>query len=104
MALRPRRDGRLNPGGIDRERRRVDVDEDGLGSAVVDGRDGGDERERGGDHLVARLDAGGQERQVQGARSRAGSDGVAGVAVRGEERLELGNLAPEDELRAVEHS
>ena len=44
---------------------RVDVDEHRRGAGVVDGRHGGDEGEGHGDDLVARADAGGQQRQVQ---------------------------------------
>ena len=44
---------------------RVDVGEDRRGADVEDRVDGGDERERGHDHLVARADARGQQREVQ---------------------------------------
>ena len=45
----------------------------GRRAGVADRRDGRDERERHGDHFVARADAGGEQRQVQ--RAGAGVDG-----------------------------
>ena len=69
---------------------RVDVGEDRLGADVEDRVDRGHERQRGHDHLVARPDAGGQQREVQrgGAADDRADRGRRSVELR-EQRLEL---------------
>ena len=66
----PRRDRGLDQGGIDVVGVGLDVDEDGFRPGPPDGPGGGEERVGGGDDLVARLQAQGQERQEQGAGPR----------------------------------
>jgi hypothetical protein len=82
----------------------VDVDEDRPGAGVVDRGRGRDEREGHGDHLVAGADAGGQQREVQGAGAGVDADALGRAAVRGELLLERGHLAAERELAALEHA
>ena len=70
----------------------IDVDEH-RGRAAVDDRVGGrDPRERGHDHLVARADAEGGERKVQGSRATRRCEGVRDVMTARESFLE----APDD--------
>ena len=70
------------------KRRGLDVDEDRPWRRRSDRRHGGDEGERHGDDLVARPDAGGEQRQVQGARAGVDGDRVLGAAIGGELALE----------------
>ncbi len=65
---RARRDLRLDRLGVERERVRVDVGEDGDREVLEDATDGGAPRERRGDHLVAGLHAGAVEREHQRRR------------------------------------
>ena len=101
--LGARRDGGLDVGRVDRERRRVDVDEHRRGAAVVDGRHGGDERVRRRDDLVAGADAGGQQRQVQGAGAGVGRRWRARTSQYGANSASKpATSGAEDELRALE--
>ena len=75
----------------------------GVRAGVADRRDGRDEGEGHGDHLVARADAGGEQRQVQRAGAGVDGDGVRRAAVGGEVALERRDLVAEHELAAVEH-
>ena len=65
-----------------------------------DGGDGGDERVRHGNHLVAGPDAGGDERQVQRVIAAADADGVFHADKGGEPLLEIAKLLPHDEIAA----
>jgi hypothetical protein len=101
--LRSRRDRRIELRGIERERLRIDVDEDRFGAGVADGRHRRHEGEGHGDDFVARADASGEQRQVQGARARVDGDAMRGADIGGEFRFECRDLVAEDELAAVEH-
>ena len=63
----------------------------GRAPGVEDAVGAGDERERHGDHLVARTDVVAEQREVQCRRPRAGGDGVGHADHRGERVLELGD-------------
>ena len=102
--FRPRGDGGFELRRIHRPIARLDVHEHRRGARVFDGRDGGHEGVRDGDHFVAASDAGGEQRQVQGARAAVDADGVARVAIGGKRLLERGHRRAEDELRFVEHA
>ena len=78
---------------------RLDVDEHRRRAGVADRRDRRDEGERDGDDLVARADAGREQRQVQRAGAGVDGDRVLGAAVGGELALEAGDLLAKDELR-----
>ena len=74
-----------------RQQRRVDVpgaaltvDEDRSPAQIGDGVDAGGEGERGDEHLVARADAGQEQRQVQRGRARAERRGMAAADRRSE--------------------
>ena len=71
---RPRRSVRIHVVGVG-----IDVDEHRGRAAVDDGVGGRDPRERGHDHLVARADAEGGEREVQGGRATRRREGVRDV-------------------------
>ena len=64
--LRPRRDGSLDPRGVDGVANRVDVHEHRPGPTESDGLHRSEERVGNGDHLVAGANAHGPKRQVQG--------------------------------------
>jgi hypothetical protein len=74
-ADRPVGDGRLDGGGVQAERRRIDVGKHRGGAGQRDRIGGGREREGRHDHLVAGLDPGGEQPEVQ-----AGGAGVHGHA------------------------
>src|SRR6185312_16210511 len=84
------------------ERDRIDVDEHRARAGVADRRDGGDEGERHGDHFVAVADAGGEQREMQGAGAGVHGDAVIGGVERGELALEQLDFLAEDVLAAVE--
>ena len=60
------------------------ADEDGLGARVAHGVDGGDERQRRHDHLVAAPDAGREHREVQAGRAGVARHGARRAAVVGD--------------------
>ena len=64
--LRPLADLFLHVGGVDQVGDRIDVGEDRYGAESRDGTGGGKEGVAGKNHLVARLDVNGHERQEQG--------------------------------------
>ncbi len=74
---RARAERRTNTIDVERERLGVDVDEHRAGSDAHDALDGGEERERRRDHLVARSDAERQERAHERVRAARDPDGVA---------------------------
>ena len=79
----------LDVGGVDAEVVRAeDVGEHRLGAAVAGGGRGGDERDRRHDDLVARPDAGGQHREVQGGGAAREGDRVGDAEMLGELALE----------------
>ena len=88
---------------VEVERVRVDVDEHGPRPGERD--DVGRRRERvGGDeHLVPRLEAKREHREVEGRRSGGDRDRMLDAASTGEERLELGHLRPHREHPGLEH-
>jgi hypothetical protein len=65
------------------------IDEHGPGANVGDGPDGGNERVRGGDDLVAGLDACRLQAEAQRVRSRVDAYGMATTHQLGEARLEF---------------
>ena len=76
-----RRDPPLDGRRIDVERGRVDVGEDGPGAQPGDGAGRGEEGEAGQDHLVARPDVEGHQRQQQGVAARGAAHGVLRLAI-----------------------
>ena len=86
---------------IDVERVRIDVGEDRPGAQPGDGAGGGEEGEAGQDHLVARPDVQGHQRQQQGVAARGTADGVPRLAVVGHALFELLDVRPEHEGPAL---
>jgi Fe-S-cluster containining protein len=74
--LGARRDRGLDGGGVDVQRRRVDVHQPHVRAQVAHDLGGGGEGVRGRDDLVAGADAEGFERQVQPGRGRVDRDGL----------------------------
>ena len=70
---------------------RVNVDEHRDGVLVQGARRGGQEREGGGDDLIARADAAGRQRHVQRGRAAAGGQAVLAADVGGPFFLKPGN-------------
>src|ERR1700712_4633806 len=67
----------------------IDVGEDRGPAALPDRVGGGDEGERGDDHLVAGADPGDVERELQGGRAVGRRDRLGGAHTGGEGALEL---------------
>ena len=97
--LRPRRDRRFQLRRIHGERVGFDVHKNRPRAGVADRRHAGDESEGHGDHLVARADAGGEQRKVERARAGIDGDRVLCAAIGGELALEAGDFLAEDILR-----
>ena len=95
-------DRRLQCRHVQRERLRIDVDEDRRGAGVVDGRRGRDERERHGDDFIAPADTGRKQGEVQRARSRIHADALLRLTVVRELVLEGDHFAAQRELAAVQ--
>ena len=81
----------------------IDIHEDGNGTGVADCGGRGHERERDGDHFVARANTGGEQRQVQSAGPGVQRDRMFGIDVGGELLLERADLLTEHELTGLEH-
>lgn len=81
---------------------RIDIRQHRGGAQPQDGAGGREEGERGGQDLVARLNAGCGEGQPERVRARPASDSVRYSAVPGGGLLELGHLGTEDEALAAE--
>ena len=96
-----RGDGRLDGVGRDVERGRVDVHEHRRAAGVVDGAGGGEEGERGRDHLVAGLQVQGAERQEQRVGAAGATDGMPGAREPGDLGLELRDFGAHDEPLAL---
>ena len=79
----------------------ADIDEDRPGSRIRDRFRRCDEGVRRRDNLVAGADPGGQQPQVESARSRIERHAVGGTAVRSELALELLDLVTKDEFGAL---
>ena len=75
----------------------------GLAPDHRDGAGGGDERERGRDHLVAGLDSHGQQREHERVGARVHADAVAAAAERRQLGFERRHLGPEDESAGGQH-
>ena len=88
----PGRDRRRNPLGIDVQGIRLDVDQDGPGSDVLDHVDRGAKRHRGRDDLVARADPERRERGVEPGGARVQRQGALGPHERREFSLEGARL------------
>ncbi len=98
------RQRRLHPLGIEVEGLGVDVGEARARADLVGAGGGGEERERAGQHLVARADLQRSEGQDQGVGARGAADRGAGAGVSGDFLFEPGDLFTEDELLRVDHS
>lgn len=83
-----RRDGALDHGRVDVEGPRIGIDQHRRCAGIADGGDRRDEGHRRGDHLIARPDAEGEQRQVQRRRARVQRDRLARPAIGGEAALE----------------
>ena len=81
----------------------IAIDEHRARAHRKDGADGGDERVRLGDHVVASTYAGGAQRQLERRESGIDAHRIGRVAVRGELALEGLEVLPQDEVAAVEH-
>src|SRR5262249_34912267 len=92
----------LDRAGADRERRRIDIDEQRRGAGHLDGGDGGDSRMGYRNHQVARRYAGRAQRQMQGVGSVCDSHAALRAEVIGEFTLELARLFAEDVPAAVQ--
>ena len=66
----------------------------GVRRRLRDGLDRRDERERRHDHLVTRLDAGGEQREAEGIEAARDADAVTSSAEGRKRRLELLHLRP----------
>ena len=99
-----RRDRGLDGGRVGIEGARIDVDEDRRAARVVDGTGGGEEGEGRRDHLVARLEIEGAERQQQRVGARGAGDGVGGERQCRDFALEFGDFGAQDELLPVDHA
>ncbi len=102
--LGARGDRALDFRGVHREVARIDVDEHRPRAAILDRRDGRDERVRHGDDFGAGADACRQQRQVQRTGSRIYADRVIGAAVTREVLLERGDVAAQNELGAIQRA
>ena len=100
--LGPRRDGCFDCLGIHCVRAGIDVDKYGFRTRIVDRSNACDEREGHGDHFVARADAGGEQRQVQGTRAAVHAYSMCTAAIRGKFLLKRGDFAAENELAGVQ--
>ena len=100
--LRPGRDRLLELVHVHGEGPGFHVDEHRHRAGVADRGDRRDERKRDGDDLVARSDAGRQEREVKRARARVHPDRLPGAAIGREVALEIGDELAEHELPALE--
>ena len=100
--LRPLRDPPLDVGGIEVERRGLDLGEDGRRAAARDRLGRRVERERRADHLVARADA----QRVEDEHERVGAvrdaDRLLDAELLGRLALEALDLGAEDEAAALE--
>ncbi len=74
-----------------------DIGEDGPGTGVEDRFDGGDECVRGGDHLVAQTNSGGEQGEVESAGAGIDGDGEREPGIFGEFALERFDLGTEGE-------
>ena len=90
-------------GGRKIERRGIDVAENRPRAGPRDGAGGGEERERRGDHLIARTDAERHERQQQRIGARGHADAVRRAAISRDLRLEGAHVLAQDELLAFAH-
>jgi hypothetical protein len=99
-----RRDRRLDFRRIDVRRVLLDVDEHRLGAEQHDHLRRRHERERGGDHLVARFYAERHQGDEQRFRARSDRNAVFRAGIRLELLLELADFGPEDELAMIEHT
>src|SRR5215475_13785761 len=79
--LGARRDCGLDPGWVDSERARLDIDEDAARAGIADRRHGGDKRKWCSNHLVAGTDASDEQRQVQRAGAAIEAKRLASLAV-----------------------
>ena len=101
--LRAARDSFGDPLGIEVERVRVDVGEDGSRADTGDRLGGGVERERRADHLVARADLERVQDEDDRVRAVADPDRLAHTEVPRGLLLERADVRPEDELAALQH-
>ena len=99
---RARRDGPRDALGLEREGGGIDVDEHRRRPRHHDGRGGGDERERGRDHLVAGAHAHRGQREPKRVGARRDADRVSDPHVLGQILLERLALGPEDEACGIE--
>src|SRR5664280_743062 len=108
--LGPRRDGAFEQGGVHGEGPLINVDEDGLGTAIADRLRRRHERAGHGDHLITGADAKAEECQPQGIRSVADPNGESGLTIGGKVLLKLfdkgtaGKRAPVDDLLDGSHN
>ena len=89
---------------IERSRARLDIGQHRPGTCELDRRHGRDERHRCGHHLVARADAGGEQRHVQRRRASAHRNGMAGAAIAGKVRFEGLDLLAQHVAAAAQHA
>ena len=100
----PRRHTGGHLGGIDAERHRIDVAEDGFRARLHDHVRGGRPGDRRRQHLVARADAEGDEREVHRGGAGGHGEGVLDAAVGGELLLELRREGPGGEPARLERA
>src|SRR5438067_6960334 len=100
--LRPRADGRLQTCWIERERRWIDVDEDGRGSSKLDGGNGRHRRVADRDDFIAWSYGAGPKREMEGLGSAPDADAVGNANVSGELVLERSDLRTEDVAAGLE--
>ena len=89
--------------GIDQQRFRVDVGEDGGGPQLADHRGGSEEGERGNDHLVAGADTGHLEGDSEGVGSAGDADGMGDFEGSLAAFLELDHRLPQAKGAVIDH-
>ena len=90
-------------GGVDIECPRIDIDVNGRGAHITDGRHGRIKRERNRDHFVAWPNAGREQRQMQRAGSGIDRDAISRAAILRKFLFQRGDLWPAHELAALEY-
>ena len=101
--LRAARDTFRDPLGIEVERLRVDVGEDGSRTDTRDRLGGGIEREGRADHLVARADLERVQDEDDRVRAVSDPDRLAHTEIPRGLLLERADVRPEDELAALQN-
>ena len=99
----PGRDGSLDPGRINVQAVRVDVDEDRACTGVLYCGDRSNEGEWSRDYLVTRADARRENGKVQGTRAGVDADPEFRTRVGGELLLEARDIGPKNVLAILEH-